>query len=413
MPDLDFTGLEQAARSAFKPHYPDVVRRAGRRRRHARTAGAAAVAVAVAAAGGGATLVLRRGDPATGISSPTPSASPFIAPQLPPGTAIVRRGTPAVGDIDHLYETFSRCVADTCTQHVAVTADRGRTWQTCDIPPADGSHGPVWAVAPLTLVRNGDGTWRTGEAEPGWWASTDGAKTWRAITIGEVDAIPAGWRVIAGGSRVIAADPATGEVVRLRAAPPPKLAVVAATPPDAGIWVSGYARSDAQELVGEGSMVSVSRDGGRTWTSHTLSEPLEEGGAYTNGSAVIATADGRTVYAVGRLGADLRIHRSTDGGVTWAPTGARTRIGASALIDAAAGPDGTLELAVWVPGQDALRRYRSTDGGATVEKIGSAPGAYARAVSGGLVEMYGPDRGVIWVRPDGGEWTKVTVPEPK
>ena len=137
----------------------------------------------------------------------------------------------------------------------------------------------MWAVAPLTLIRNSDGTWGTGEAEPGWWASTDGAKTWREITIREVDAIPAGWRTIAGARRVVAVDPATGDVVRLRAAPPSKLALVADTPPDAGIWVSGYAESDAQELVGEGSMVSVSRDGGRTWTSHTFSEPLEETGA--------------------------------------------------------------------------------------------------------------------------------------
>jgi hypothetical protein len=413
MPDLDFEGLRTEVASAFKPHYADVVSRAGRRRRHVRAAGAAAVVVAVAAAGGSATLLLRRGGPSTGTPSPTPSASPFVPPQLPPGTPRVSRRTPAVGDIDHLYETFSRCVADTCTQHVAVTADRGRTWQTRDIPPADGSHGPLWAVAPMTLIRNGNGTWRTGEAEPGWWASTDGAKTWRAITIGEVDAIPAGWRVVAGGSRVIAADPATGEVVWLRAAPPPKLALVAATPPDAGIWVSGYAESDAQELVGEGSMVSVSRDGGRTWTSHTFSESLEEGGASTNGSVVVATADGRAVYAVGRVGADLRIHRSMDGGATWAPTGARTRIGTSALIEAAAGPDGTLEMAVWSPGQDGLQRYRSTDGGETVEKIGREPGAHARAVPGGLAEMYGAPRGVIWLRPDGGGWTTVTVPAPK
>ena len=88
-----------------------------------------------------------------------------------------------------------------------------------------------------------------------------------------------------------------------------------------------------------------------------------------NGSAVIATADGRTVYAVGRVGADLRIHRSTDGGVTWAPTGARTRIGASAAIEAAAGPDGTLEMAVFAD-QDGRQRYRSTDGGETVERSG-------------------------------------------
>ncbi len=160
-------------------------------------------------------------------------------------------------------------------------------------------------------------------------------------------------------------------------------------------------------------MVSVSRDGGRTWTSHTFSEPLEESGAMHNGSAVIATADGRTVYAVGRVGADLRIHRSTDGGVD---LGAHRRANPDrrlGAIEAAAGPDGTLEMAVCRRAQVGRQRYRSTDGGETVEKIGPEPGALRAGGAGRACRAVRVDRGVIWVRPDGGEWTKVTVPEPK
>ena len=122
---------------------------------------------------------------------------------------------------------------------------------------------------------------------------------------------PAG-AVIAGDSRVVAADPATGEVVRLRAAPPLKLASGgrhAARRRHLGLRVRRVGRAGASSARAAWSRSAATADapGCRT---RSPSPSRRVDGHPPTGRPVVATADGRTVYAVGRAGADLRIHRS-------------------------------------------------------------------------------------------------------
>ena len=344
MPDLDFTGLEQAARSAFKPHYADVVHRAGRRRRHARAAGAAAVVVAVAAAGGTASTLL--GHAGGGAASPGPNGAtapgdmpvPSHAPSpgsvpspvvswagpgpAPTGEAPVeRQAVMYAGDLDHLYSLLMGCAG--CPARLAASEDGGATWRWHDLP-VDGPMA-IDVVAPRTLVMGADPELNNNPATMKWRTSTDGGATWQERSLRKVASVPAGWVATYLGDGVFAADPATGDFAMVTSSPVKIRPLMQnGLPASAGIWDSGYAKEGGDEV----SMIANSRDGGATWRTYTFPDRVVAG--FDNqewGSLAIATADGQTVYAVGKLSGQLHVYRSTDGGGSWQRTAARAETG--------------------------------------------------------------------------------------
>ncbi|GAB3964737.1 hypothetical protein [Plantactinospora veratri] len=121
MPELDFSGLGQAAQAAFKPHFADVERRARRRRRRTRVAGAAALAAVVAVGGG---VVWRAvpsdedgarygtlGPPVALDRTPdfVPTPGPSASPGAPTPAAPTVTGQMLVGDLDRLYLRYRDC----------------------------------------------------------------------------------------------------------------------------------------------------------------------------------------------------------------------------------------------------------------------------------------------------------------
>ena len=409
MPDLDFTGLERAARSAFKPHYPDVVRRAARRRRHARAAGAGALVVAVAAAGGGATVLLGGGRPPTpggtapptAVPSPLPSGS-WVRPTTgeTAGAPVERQGIMYAGDLDHLYSLLMGCPG--CPARLAASQDGGATWRWHDLP-VDGPMA-IDVVAPRTLVMRADPELNNNPATMEWRTSTDGGATWRERSLRQVASVPAGWVATYLGDGVFAADPATGDFAMLTSCPVKiRPFMQNGLTASAGIWVSGYAKQGGHEV----SMIANSRDGGATWQTYTFPDRVVFGFDHQEwGSLAIATADGQTVYAVGKLSGQLHVYRSTDGGGSWQRTAARADAG-DGFLEAAALADGTLMIRL--TGEDGVRLLRSTDQGESVSPSDLGPGGRAQAMPGGDFE--GDEDGGLWLFTAGGGWRLVAPPK--
>jgi len=117
--------------------------------------------------------------------------------------------------------------------------------------------------------------------------------------------------------RLQVVDPANRTVRPLAFAPPITAYVVAPVPADAGLWVMGLDHSRR-------AAVSVSRDGGVTWSTSSFGGTLpldavgtKEGHSYT---MQVSTHNGRIVHViVAYLDKDCGF-RSTDGGGTWKPT---------------------------------------------------------------------------------------------
>jgi photosystem II stability/assembly factor-like uncharacterized protein len=433
MPDLDFTGLSEAAQAAFKPHFSDVVRRVARRRRSARMAGAALTVAAVAVAGAAAGLP-GAGHPEFGGPAFEPHRTPDFIP-TPGGTPVpgeVRSddkaptGPMVIGDLDHLYVRWHDCrSADDCALMVAATADGGATWRSFPLPVGRNAMTDVRAVGPRTLVAwaqsdPADG----GEMTQTWHASADGGATWREVSPRTVDTIPAGWRVLddfeylRGG--VTAVDPATGDVAALAPRTLSMAKAVAGLPPTAGLWVSGYlgtttdpgtgpsGQDAAGRTLGTGSAVEVSRDGGRTWQRHAFTEDLVAADSAA-GAAAIATDDGQLVYAIGRVDGKLRIQRSLDGGKTWQRTAAEHEVG-TRPIQAAMGPDGRLVIQAGPEDAQPVLMFESRDGGATIQQLPVGPGGSAVQVPGGYAQSGWPSSSGAWLSADGTQWSFVDPP---
>lgn len=413
--------------AAFKPHFADVTRRAARRRRRTRAAGTT-LAVVTAAAGGAAVVLPGDDPPGVGVGAelsptppfiPTPNGTPMPGEEDPKGE--VKTGPMVVGDLDHLYLRWLDCrEAGGCRVMVAATADGGVSWRSYPLPVGRDALVDLRAVGPRTLVAWSQG----GDRDPArmthaWHASTDGGATWREVTPRTVDAIPAGWQVPDGfehlGGGILAVDPATGNAVTLprnalRLAKP-----VSGLPAEAGLWVSGYVGekgepvAGAERIVGTGSAVEFSRDGGRTWQRHVFDEELTTLESQP-GAAAIATADGRTVYAVGRAGSVLRIHRSVDGGRTWKPTAARQDVGVQRIAAAVVAGD-RLVIQAGPDGGKPPLLFESTDGGASLRQIAAGPGASAVPVPGGYAQGGWPWSSGAWTSEDGTEWSYVAPPK--
>ncbi|MBE1486625.1 sialidase family protein [Plantactinospora soyae] len=439
-----FEGFTADVRQAFKPHFADVVRRAGRRRGVARAAGAAIVTVGLAA-GGGTTIALT-GSGGPGPVNPTPSAGagPWVTQPPAPGSRLpapqpnyaevapgnydpTERNSPftglwtamIAGDLDHLYLEYQNCKGSDCTRMIATSADRGRTWRKLKMPAglvtAPGGTSMAAAHGKTLVARNSLG--RNPDSPATYWTSTDGGVNWRQPTVREVDALPVDWSLLPENNSLAAFDPATGDMVRTGSEASGlvegKKALSPITVPiSAGIWRLAVEFAPMPSPLPTSFdldswlVVMVSRDGGRTWDTHRLPETIagEEGGAGGLDDVRLATADGETVYATEKRGDSVRVHVSTDGAATW-------RAGALLDLDGPAlsvlpTADGALII------ESPTATFRSTDQAQTFTKVGPSLGNRGYALPGGGYAIPTNNNEVsAWLSPDGANWTYVPRPD--
>ena len=232
-----------------------------------------------------------------------------------------------------------------------------------------------------------------------WHASTDGGASWREHDPRRSTRCqPAGVAAYLGDG-VFAADPATGDLA-MRTSSPVKIRPS---------WRTGCRRRrDLGERI---------RDGGRPRGQHDREQPGRrrdlECTRFRSRSSTASTTRrslGRGAPPTGdrlrgRQGArpELHIHRSTDGGGTWAPSGPRARAGAGAADRSGrAGRrharDGRFTGRA---AGSATQHRRGRDGGARRP----GPGGRAKAMPGGRLRGRLRSTGWIWLLPDGGGWT--------
>jgi hypothetical protein len=421
MREIDFAGFREVAKASFRPDFA-AVQRAARRRRGGLAAGAG-VAVATVAAVLGVVVTGLPGSPPADWGDPSPSPSPtpgFVRPALPSprGPAEqdgIKNGPLIAGDVDHLYGRYYDCVDDTCSVGVAASADRGRTWRKSPIPVPVDSYAVLYPVGPRALVAHVQTPPPLNRDSQRWLASVDGGVTWRRVTASAAPAIPAGWRVLMTGRELedlLAADSATGDMVRVRAGHGLQMARwVAGAPAGAGIWVSGFTRTKVGadgRLIPSGAAVAVSRDAGRTWRRSTFPGDL---GAFEDAGPAVATADGRTVYAVGQIGGRLAVFVSRDGGKTWRRTGATAAPVGARTVTAAVRPDGALLIQIGTVAQERPIMFVSPDRGQTLRSTEPGPGAGAVPVSGGFLQGNWPLGGDGWISTDGLTWSYIPTPK--
>ncbi|WP_327027982.1 glycoside hydrolase [Micromonospora sp. NBC_01740] len=421
MPDLDFAGLDRAAQAAFKPDFAEVGDRA-RRRRRTRAAALSLTALALVAAA--TTVGLRADEPPPPVPGTEPTPTPVFVPSPGPSASPVpgagrpvRTGPMVAGDLDHFYLRWHDCRGEGCVLMVAGTADRGATWRSFPLPLPRDASSVIAAAGRRTLVAHyqhgGEGT----PVRQGWLSSVDGGERWREVTPGRAAQVPEGWWVASHWlgrpfEEIMAADPVTGDLVQVpQTSGLKQTALVGDASAEAGIWASGYESETVMDgrLVGRGSAVAVSRDGGRTWHRHVFA------GALTAGNDValdIATRDGRTVYAVGRVGAALVVHRSDDGGLTWQRTTGSATVGERS-VQASVRPDGALVVQAGVHAGDRPLMFISRDGGLSLSPTDPVPGAAADPMPGsdGYVQRTWPYFSDLWYSADGATWSHMSPPE--
>ena len=272
----------------------------------------------------------------------------------------------------------------------------GRVWEPLFQHEAVASVGAL-AVAPSdprTLYVG------TGQPEPRWdiasgngvYGSTDGGVTWKWLGLPESEHIgkilvdPRDPRVLLvaalghlfgpneergvfrsedGGAtwtRVLFHDADTGAVDLARDPEQPDLVFAALWQARRFPW-QGY----HQPIVGPGSGVYRSRDGGRTWVRLTRGLPTEPMGRI--GLALGAGSGGKRIYAAIGGATQGGLYRSDDGGETWKRVNAEGSLGTYYFARLVADPHRT--DTVWAMGR-SLRR--SDDGGKTFVVEHGAPG---------------------------------------
>ncbi|MEU9741961.1 sialidase family protein [Micromonospora chersina] len=418
MPELDFTGLKDAAYRGFKPQFENVVAVARRRRRRRRVLTVATAAMVLAGSG---VAVAARPDapapPSVGVGGVrTPDFIPVPGGTPSPGTDQgVATGRPVAGDLDHIYLRWSECSG--CRIRWAGTEDRGRHWRTGDLPASVNGTLDLRAVGPRTVVARSVPRSAPDNRYAEWVASTDGGSNWRRVQPRTVEALPAGWPVLSlrtgpTDEPLVAVDPATGDVAQLnRRSTLHNAMLVESVPAEAGLWVSGFTgeRIAADDrIIGTGGAVEVSRDGGSTWSRHAFPDDLAASDDV--GGPAVATRDGRTVYAIGRVRGSLVVWRSADGGATWTRAAGTAAVG-DRTIRAALRPDGVLVVQAGISAREDPLMLASSDGGATWDRTALGPGADPRPVPGGFVQTGWPDSKGVWLSTDGATWSWLDPPE--
>jgi hypothetical protein len=336
-------------------------------------------------------------------ASPSPSPSVWVSPPTPGDLPPEPKGpirAARTADGVHLYALLFPCPG--CLPYRLVGSDDGgRTWTTRSTTTnSDLFDFEVQATGTLATTRTATPT-----------ISTDGGRTWHPTTLDRtpVRTVPAGgWLSCypAGGQKtspgplsdlrpppcvVGVVDPATRTVHPLASAPSMTHFDQATVPSAAGLWLVGR---DAQNRPS----VAVSRDGGTTWSVHTV--PPVEGG-----SPSLATYDGQTAY----ITIDLRGFRTGDGGRTWQPIngGAQFLDGLAQVSPSIVRPDGT-HVAQPYAGNGFVKPLVSRDGGKTylAERSPDGYGPPLEMTFGG--GYLGHTWDAIYLSTDGLHWRKVT-----
>jgi hypothetical protein len=284
-------------------------------------------------------------------------------------------------DADHLYAVRSGC--EGCPEELLGSDDGGMTW-TRRTDQTDQSFrltvGPEGALLVEGIRPAGASPSAHAGEISGTAISTDGGRTWTSVVDDPEPwpSLPAGAILTCGsgtGCPLGAIDPQTG-----RKSPLP------GQPPDSGgrrtypvrgtIWV------DTQDV--SALSASVSRDGGRTWS--TESQPCQPAGCGLD-STLTPGLDDSTVFRV-RLAnpaGEVVFLRSFDAGRTWqrfAVTGAPATSSYGGQAAGIVAPDGSLivahfagvgtDLETWIlgPGDTAPRAVRLTG---LPEHLGGTP----------------------------------------
>ena len=347
------------------------------------------------------------------------------------------------GDPAHLYLVRAPCQGRPCGQELLVSSDRGATWQRqSTVEPTF----PVEVLGPRILLRYlRPSTTAPGAGHSDMTISFDGGAEWEPARIGTepMQTVPVDGPLLCGDAlfvtahsypcKLYALDPVTRVMRPLAQQPPVAGTIISTSPPDAGLWVSGF------DPTSQKPAVAVSHDAGRSWITRVFTElprvPVEpEGWVGQRYLPDVASADGRTAYAAltagdwhdplftrgpdatGPPGAESgeRVMRTVDGGLTWHEADPGRTIPASV-----AGVAQGLSY-VTRDGGHALVYYNSTEGGlvillsadgsryAPTRLPGLPADAGTRLFNGGLYVAY---NGVgLYLSDDGITWSPVRLP---
>jgi hypothetical protein len=388
-----------------QPEFTEIAWRVRRRRTRRYALSGAAIMVAVLV-GAGVTWGVRPAGHAQQVTTP-PSVEP--SDRTPFAMGPVVRADAA--DATHLYAVLKDCAS--CPFRLVGSDNAGRTWTLRALPSADPDvevHGPATLTAGIRkLSTDGGHLWTDFDADPtpatrvppGGWLYCYSAWQMGADAIVSAPA-PCEPRVV---------DPGAGTVRPLAGPLPITPYAVAPAPPAAGLWVLGL---DA----GRRAAVSVSRDGGATWSTSSFGDPVpagavntkDDGNAYT---VQVSTYDGTVAHVITGRPDQHHGYRSTDGGHSWSPTNGGAPL-PDPLVDGEPGltlPDGTHVLQRWPQGGASYVQWLTgVDGAARYDPVPRpgwpvlSSGRYGYPVIGGTGLLLAYDNRTVAWSTDGTTW---------
>jgi hypothetical protein len=204
-------------------------------------------------------------------------------------------------------------------------------------------------------------------------------------------------------------DPARRTAHPLASAPPVTAYGVAPVPAAAGLWVLGL---DGNRRPA----VSVSRDGGATWSTSSFGGPVppdaagtKQGNSYT---VEVSTHDGRIAHVIVAYLDKAYGFRSTDSGHVWKPTNGGVPLPGTVLPGITL-PDGTPVLQVWGTG-NRFEPLSGVDDAATYVAVprpgwpalNAGESSFVWAETSGL--YLASDRRTLAYSTNGTDWHEVT-----
>ncbi len=358
-------------------------------------------------------------------AAPTPADEDMTTPPPAPTETTDNRPYPWDGvvmqavatDAQHLYAIRAQCASDDSTSCVSVllgSDDGGATWTE----RKRGVPDPLEVLAPGVL----GAIFPSGAISATSRFSADGGRTWKdqQRASGTIPAVPAGgWPACLEDNsgilrcEVYGVNPQTGTQRKLATQPPSMIPTgLNRVPPGAGLWVSGYVEQSNR------TGLSVSRDNGRTWTTHVFGKGEADYPQDINNQQVsVATVDGTTAYAVVSVVTNngrnrLLIYRTGDHGLTWQRADQQqsppwVQHGDASFLAA----DGTHVVQTVV--EHPAEWYAGRTG--TYTKPASMTGLEqldhmdqpVRTVAPGAYLLY--DRAAVYTSPDGLRWTRHPV----